>query len=140
MFLISAPEAKSRKRRQHEVISSLRIIRRFNTTGKRNGRLTASRWKAQNKSLLIFAGGGYNVEQGVSNEVFSQRTLGGGGCVFNPTPERLHQPSVSGTPLLPASAFIDTVTSRGYASVRLVPSRLPATPLPGRGSYLFVRT
>ncbi len=29
-------------------------------------------WKAQNKSLLLFAGEAYNVEQGISNELFPQ--------------------------------------------------------------------
>ena len=42
---------------------------RFNITGN-DGTLPRFGWKAQNKSLLIFAGEAYNVEQGVSNEVF----------------------------------------------------------------------
>src|SRR5208283_2043090 len=29
-------------------------------------------WKAQNKSLLLFAGEAYNVEMGISNEIFGQ--------------------------------------------------------------------
>ncbi len=48
---------------------SLGIFGRFNTTGN-DGTITRFGWKAQNKSLLIFAGEAYNVEQGVSNEVF----------------------------------------------------------------------
>jgi CxxC motif-containing protein (DUF1111 family) len=44
-------------------------------------------WKAQNKSLLIFAGEAYNVEQGVSNELFQQEREEAPGCRFNPTPE-----------------------------------------------------
>jgi CxxC motif-containing protein (DUF1111 family) len=35
-----------------------------------DGSVTRFGWKAQNKSLVIFAGEAYNVEQGVSNEVF----------------------------------------------------------------------
>src|SRR5258708_1887188 len=35
-----------------------------------DGTITRFGWKAQNKSLLIFAGEAYNVEQGVSNELF----------------------------------------------------------------------
>jgi CxxC motif-containing protein (DUF1111 family) len=35
-----------------------------------DGTLTRFGWKAQNKSLVIFSGEAYNVEQGVSNEVF----------------------------------------------------------------------
>jgi len=55
---------------------------------------TSSRfgWKAQNKSLMIFAGEAYNVEQGVSNINFPNEREGGStnlaGCFdINPTPE-----------------------------------------------------
>src|SRR5215472_17767455 len=37
-----------------------------------DGTLTRFGWKAQNKSLVIFSGEAYNVEMGVSNELFSQ--------------------------------------------------------------------
>ena len=37
-----------------------------------DGTITRFGWKAQNKSLLIFAGEAYNVEQGVTNELFPQ--------------------------------------------------------------------
>src|SRR5439155_18917496 len=40
----------------------------LNRTGN-DGTVTRFGWKAQNKSLLIFAGEAYNVEQGVSNEL-----------------------------------------------------------------------
>src|SRR5215467_3552946 len=36
------------------------------------GTITRFGWKAQNKSLTIFSGEAYNVEQGVSNELFQQ--------------------------------------------------------------------
>jgi len=67
----------------------------FNRNGN-DGTITRFGWKAQNKSLLIFAGEAYNVEQGVSNEVFTQeRPLPGEGqqtglpanCKINGTPE-----------------------------------------------------
>jgi CxxC motif-containing protein (DUF1111 family) len=58
---------------------------RYNTTGN-DGTITRFGWKAQNKSLVIFAGEAYNVEQGVTNEVFPDER-GSGPCVSNPTPE-----------------------------------------------------
>lgn len=58
----------------------------LNTSGN-DGTVTRFGWKAQNKSLLIFAGEAYNVEQGVSNEVFPNERSAVTGCVFNPTPE-----------------------------------------------------
>src|SRR5271167_1494015 len=52
-----------------------------------DGTITRFGWKAQNKSLLLFAGEAYNVEMGVSNQLFPQERDETPGCVFNPTPE-----------------------------------------------------
>ncbi len=59
---------------------------RFNSSGN-DGTITRFGWKAQNKSLLVFAGEAYNVEQGVSNENFPNERSAVPGCVFNPQPE-----------------------------------------------------
>ena len=66
--------------------AALGIHGRLNTTGN-DGTVTRFGWKAQNKSLLIFAGEAYNVEQGVANEVFMNERSAVPGCVFNGTPE-----------------------------------------------------
>jgi CxxC motif-containing protein (DUF1111 family) len=66
--------------------SQLGIGGRLNTTGN-DGTITRFGWKAQNKSLLIFSGEAYNVEQGVTNEAFGNERAGVAGCVFNATPE-----------------------------------------------------
>src|SRR5579884_857009 len=67
----------------------------FNHNGN-DGTISRFGWKAQNKSLVIFAGEAYNVEQGVSNEAFTQeRPLPGedattglpANCRINGTPE-----------------------------------------------------
>ena len=65
---------------------SLGIGGSFNTSGN-DGTITRFGWKAQNKSLLIFASEAYNVEQGVSNEGFPNERNTTAGCVFNATPE-----------------------------------------------------
>ena len=52
-----------------------------------DGTITRFGWKAQNKSLLMFAGEAYNVEMGVTNELFPQERDETPGCVFNATPE-----------------------------------------------------
>jgi CxxC motif-containing protein (DUF1111 family) len=59
---------------------------RFNTNGN-DGSITRFGWKAQNKSLVIFGGEAYNVEQGVTNEVFPNERENIPGCMFNKTPE-----------------------------------------------------
>src|SRR5213594_2556960 len=62
------------------------ISGRANTNGN-DGTITRFGWKAQNKSLLIFAGEAYNVEQGVTNELFPQERDETPTCLFNATPE-----------------------------------------------------
>src|SRR5581483_4652466 len=66
--------------------AALGIAGRLNTSGN-DGTVTRFGWKAQNKSLIIFAGEAYNVEQGVSNEEFPNERAAVAGCVFNTTPE-----------------------------------------------------
>jgi di-heme oxidoreductase (putative peroxidase) len=48
-----------------------------------NGTITRFGWKAQNKSLAIFAGEAYNVEMGVTNDVFPQATDETVNCNFD---------------------------------------------------------
>ena len=57
-----------------------------------DGMITRFGWKAQNKSLEVFAGEAYNVEMGVTNELFPNErgyppTPLPASCLFNPTPE-----------------------------------------------------
>jgi CxxC motif-containing protein (DUF1111 family) len=75
--------------------AALGIFGHVNTNGN-DGTITRFGWKAQNKSLEIFAGEAYNVEMGVTNELFpterpSPDEAANGGlppnCKINPTPE-----------------------------------------------------
>jgi CxxC motif-containing protein (DUF1111 family) len=66
--------------------AQLGIAGGFNTSGN-DGTITRFGWKAQNKSLLVFSGEAYNVEVGVSNELFPNERSAVAGCVFNATPE-----------------------------------------------------
>jgi CxxC motif-containing protein (DUF1111 family) len=53
-----------------------------------DGSITRFGWKAQNKSLEIFSGEAYNVEIGVTNELFpNERANPPSSCLYNPTPE-----------------------------------------------------
>ena len=83
--------------------AALGIAGHLNTNGN-DGTVTRFGWKAQNKSLLLFAGEAYNVEQGVTNELFgNERGLAGTtSCKLNNTPEdnsnvRLSSGSLTGT-------------------------------------------
>ena len=75
--------------------NSFGIAGTFNYNGN-DGTIARFGWKAQNKSLELFAGEAYSVEQGVSNELFTQehptpeeeRVLGlPNPCKLNATPE-----------------------------------------------------
>jgi CxxC motif-containing protein (DUF1111 family) len=52
-----------------------------------DGTVTRFGWKAQNKSLLMFAAEAYNVEMGITNQLFPQERDETSGCQFNATPE-----------------------------------------------------
>jgi len=65
----------------------LGIVGRPNRSGN-DGTITRFGWKAQNKSLLMFAGEAYNVEMGITNELFPNERGGApSSCLFNSTPE-----------------------------------------------------
>jgi hypothetical protein len=66
---------------------ALGITGLFNQSGN-DQTITKFGWKAQNKSMLIFAGEASNVEMGVTNENFTnERTDGNGQCAPNFEPE-----------------------------------------------------
>jgi CxxC motif-containing protein (DUF1111 family) len=63
-----------------------------------DGTITRFGWKAQNKSLEIFAGEAYNVEIGVTNELFPNEREGApASCLYNLTPEDATNFGSSGT-------------------------------------------
>ena len=51
-----------------------------------DGTITRFGWKAQNKSLLMFASEAYNVEMGITNQLFPQERDETPGCLLNATP------------------------------------------------------
>jgi len=48
-----------------------------------DGTITRFGWKAQNKSIAIFAGEAYNVEMGITNDLFPQATVENVHCNFD---------------------------------------------------------
>lgn len=102
----------------------------FNTSGN-DGTITRFGWKAQNKSLLIFAGEAYNVEQGVTNELFPDERAGVFGCVFNPLPEDASGIPGSDSPLS------DTVSFAAFMRLSAPPTPGPQTASTQKGSTLF---
>jgi CxxC motif-containing protein (DUF1111 family) len=113
----------------------------FNRSGN-DGTITRFGWKAQNKSVLVFAGEAYNVEQGVTNENFQNERTGqfqsGGNndsnsaitnCLFNATPEDATALENGRNTNSPASDFSsDIVNFAGFA-------RLSAAPVQGTVTF-----
>ena len=66
-------------------VSGRTITGQTNNNGN-DGTIARFGWKAQNKSLLLFAGEAYNVEQGISNELFQTEREEDSNCQFATTP------------------------------------------------------
>jgi CxxC motif-containing protein (DUF1111 family) len=62
-----------------------------------DGTINRYGWKAQNKSLMMFAGEAYNVEMGVTNELFPQEREENPACATNSLPED-HMNLATGAP------------------------------------------
>ncbi len=122
--------------------AALGIGGRFNSSGN-DGSITRFGWKAQNKSLLIFAGEAYNVEQGVSNEVFSNERSAVPGCIYNPTPEdstNLLDPDFH-LPVGTASKMSsDTVNFALFMRMLAPPTPTTGTSSENNGQALFAAT
>jgi CxxC motif-containing protein (DUF1111 family) len=114
-YVLQANLAANRDRK-----SGLGIRGRFNTSGN-DGTITKFGWKAQDKSLNLFAGEAYNVEMGITNDVMSNERNVMKGCTFNATPEDSHSAASNG--ISDVDAFVD--------AMRL---SAPPTPAPGNAS------
>ncbi len=82
-----------------------------------DGTIARFGWKAQNKSLLVFSGEAYNIEVGVSNEVFPTELVSGV-CEPNTQPEDT-------TP--PAGGLSDTESFASFARFLAPPTPAPDT-------------
>jgi CxxC motif-containing protein (DUF1111 family) len=94
-----------------------------------DGTITRFGWKAQNKSLLMFAGEAYNVEMGVSNDLFPQERDETPSCQGGtPTPnDTINVPNPSDPPS--ATAVLSDI--EGFAMfMRMLGSPQPAAPTP----------
>ena len=108
-----------------------RTTGRPNTSGRWHGHSFG--WKAQNKSLEIFSGEAYNVEQGVTNDLFPQERDEAPACRFNPTPEnRTHFEATD-----PLAVPSDVVMFAAFMRLLAPPTPTPDTDTIVRGRKLF---
>lgn len=106
-----------------------------------DGTITRFGWKAQNKSLLMFAGEAYNVEMGVTNQLFPQERDETPGCIFNPTPEDASNfkttPTPSSNPSIAALSDIEAFAD--FMRMLAPPTPAPDTASAVRGRALFAK-
>jgi len=117
---------------------------RFRGTGSTNnngndGTISRFGWKAQNKSLLIFSGEAYNVEQGITNELFMQERDETPNCQFATVPNDVTDPDAASV----AEGLSGPEKFAGF--MRLLAPPTPSTTGPGNaasvanGKQLFQR-
>ena len=105
-----------------------------------DGTVTRFGWKAQNKSLLMFAGEAYNVEMGISNELFPQERDETPNCQpYNVTPNDTDNFITAGS--YPATAVLSDIEA--FANfMRMLAPPAPATLTPstmaGRAEFIRV--
>jgi len=103
---------------------------RPNTSGN-DGTITRFGWKAQNKSLELFSGEAYNVEQGVTSNMFPQERDEDPACRFNATPESTPHFDATNPIDIPSDVVKFAVFMRFLA---------PPTPVPDNPSIVLGRT
>jgi CxxC motif-containing protein (DUF1111 family) len=104
------------------------IAVRTNRNGN-DGTIARFGWKAQNKSLLVFSGEAYNVEMGITNELFQTERDETPACQKAPTPNDTTNPDGSG---LAALSDIENFA----AFMRFLAPPAPSTDEPGGASSI----
>ena len=116
----------------------LGIRGRANMTGRPNtsgndGTITRFGWKAQNKSLELFSAEAYNVEQGVTSDLFPQERDEAPACRFNATPESPTHYEAANLLEVPS----DVVKFAAFMRLLAPPTPVPDTDTIVRGRTLF---
>ena len=125
---------------QHSIRAAMGVAGRPNrrgpgrvNTSSNDGSITRFGWKAQNKSLLVFAGEAYNVELGVTNELFPTERDETPRCLFMAAPEnhtRFDEPE-------PIEAASDTLKFSIYMRFLAPPAPAAETPSSASGRTVF---
>src|SRR5215470_16156404 len=127
---------------RYGVLGKLNIVNAGHTIAVRenrngnDGTIARFGWKAQNKSLLVFSGEAYNVEMGITNELFQTERDEKLECQKTPTPNDTTNPDNTGIDIL-------SDIEKFAAFMRFLAPPVPSTDEPGgavsikAGSDLF---
>ena len=95
-----------------------------------DGTLSRFGWKAQNQSLLLFSGEAYNVEMGITSELFQSEREQNRDCQFATVPNDTQD-------FLAASALLGTTAIQNFANFqRFLAPPTPSTDSPGGASSI----
>jgi CxxC motif-containing protein (DUF1111 family) len=105
-------------------VSGRTISGQTNNNGN-DGTIARFGWKAQNKSLLIFSGEAYNVEMGITNDLFMTERDENANCEFSSNPNSITDPD--------APTPIDAINSieKFTFFMRFLAPPTPSATLPG---------
>jgi len=101
-----------------------------------DGTITRFGWKAQNVSLMIFSGEAYNVEMGITNEIFQNEREQSPACYFADNPNDRQNMEA-------ADPFEATTAVQNFANFQRFlapPTPAPDTPSIARGRAAFNNT
>jgi CxxC motif-containing protein (DUF1111 family) len=90
-----------------------------------DGTIARFGWKAQNKSLLLFSGEAYNVEMGISNELFQTERDENRACQYAPVPN-----SVTDTEATTSVGALSSIEKFSHF-MRLLAPPAPSSDTPG---------
>ena len=136
---LSAKSALGIRGRPNFHVSGRTITGQTNNNGN-DGTIARFGWKAQNKSLLVFSGEAYNVEMGITNELFMTERDENASCQYAPTPN-----SITTTEATTAMDAMSSIEKFSHF-MRFLAAPVPSTTQPGgapsitAGRALFAAT
>lgn len=105
-----------------------------------DGTITRFGWKAQNKSLLMFAAEAYNVEMGISNQLFPQERDETPTCLFTATPnDALNFTTPATTATSNPAVISDIEAFANFMRMLAPPAPAPDTPSIANGRATFTK-
>jgi len=128
--------------RPNRVVSGRAITGSTNNNGN-DGTIARFGWKAQNQSLLLFSGEAYNVEMGITNELFQQEREQKPSCQFVTVPNNVTPTEITSTTPGTTPAGLSAIEKFAFFQRFLAPPT-PSTDTPGgapsisNGRSLFV--
>jgi CxxC motif-containing protein (DUF1111 family) len=117
--------------RPNYVVAGRAITGMTNHNGN-DGTIARFGWKAQNKSLLLFSGEAYNVEMGITNELFQTEREEQVNCQFADVPN-----TVTDTEATVPTAVVSAIEKFAFF-MRLLDAPQPSADTPG-GAYSIAR-